>query len=330
MKTPLLEGEFPLLQRIAWNASDEDARISYAMWLSGKDDVRSEFLHGLIGASKSMVACDFPKIPTGVSEEWVELVGYRLLEIAAAHGYPELRSPLLNFARPGLRMFKAAMNDTEIPVGASKIGGEPDLPQDFAWPAGKACRAIYNDDTAAVEKPAGFLMQVNLSEIASTQAARDLPNEGLLSFFSYVNWKNPDIIGAMAAYFPQATSLVRTATPQGITQGNRAMTAQRLEFVETLDVPGEGGPWEADLHPHSTRSDADFWTVYRTLRDLNEHVFLGYAKCHQEADPTPSKDSRHLVMAENVLGQALHLQIPASELAVRNFDAITLNWVDFD
>ena len=47
-------------------------------------------------------------------------------------------------------------------------------------------------------------------------------------------------------------------------------------------------------------------------------------------DPTPSKQSRHLIVLENSYGGQLHIQIGQDALAARDFDKITLNWVDFD
>ena len=48
------------------------------------------------------------------------------------------------------------------------------------------------------------------------------------------------------------------------------------------------------------------------------------------ADPTPSKQSRHLILLENAAGCRLHIQLHQDALAVRDFNKITLNWVDFD
>jgi uncharacterized protein YwqG len=41
---------------------------------------------------------------------------------------------LLNFALPALALQSKAADDNDIPVGASKIGGAPDLPPNFLWP----------------------------------------------------------------------------------------------------------------------------------------------------------------------------------------------------
>ena len=57
---------------------------------------------------------------------------------------------------------------------------------------------------------------------------------------------------------------------------------------------------------------------------------LGYARGTSGDDPTPSRESRHLIVLQNAVECQLHIQISQADLAARNFDGITLNWVDFD
>ena len=56
----------------------------------------------------------------------------------------------------------------------------------FPWPPGGDCHAIYNDDTGGTDRLAGFLAQINFAEVAHTHAAKDLPDAGVLSFFSTI------------------------------------------------------------------------------------------------------------------------------------------------
>jgi uncharacterized protein (TIGR02996 family) len=330
MDSALQPEERAFLTRLTTHADDDAARLEYADWLTQRGDPRGEFLRRFVAAAATMDAAGFPEPAAGFPEEWLELVGFRLVQRLAQHNCPELKDPLLRLARPALRLVKTEADDNNLPVGASKIGGLPDLPPDAAWPEGRECRATYNLDTEGVERPAGFLCQINLAEIAGTQAARVLPDRGLLSFFSYVNWKNPDVIGALALYFPDATRLARRPIPENFTQGNRVMPPQRLTFLETLDIPDLSSPWRDDFVTDRQRMDHYQQHVFWPIQKLNQENFLGYGKTFQEADPTPSKTSRHLLMLYNVLGMTLHIQIPSDDLAARNFSAITLNWVDFD
>jgi hypothetical protein len=272
---------------------------------------------------------DFPR-PKRLPEEWLELIGFRLLERIAAAGFPELKAPVLGLARPALRMKKGAAGGRKVAVGASKIGGLPDLPPGYRWPPGGDCHAIYNLDTSGTERLAGFLAQVNFAEIAHTLAGKDLPEAGVLSFFCFqdIENDNPDAIGAKAVFFPDPAGLVRTRPPRELTEGNGVIPARRLTFEETLDLPEmSNGPWSRELQ---TDPKADYGSVFDHFRLLNFENILGYGRATTGFDPTPSKRSRHLILLENAAGCRLHIQLSQDEFATRNFDKITLNWVDFD
>jgi uncharacterized protein (TIGR02996 family) len=317
------------LAAVVANLSDDTPKLIYADWLEERSDDRSRFLRAYVEASRSMNPSGFPR-PKQLPEEWLELIGFRLLERIAAAGLPELKGRVLRLARPALRMKQGAAGSRTIAVGASKIGGLPDLPPGFRWPPGGDCHAIYNDDTGGTDRLAGFLAQINFAEVAHTQAARDLPEAGLLSFFCFqdIENDNPDAIGAKAIFFPDPTGLVRTKPPRELTEGNGVIPPRRLTFAEALDLPeADDGPWSQELKPDP---GADYDAVLDHFRRLNFENFLGYARSTTGGDPTPSKQSRHLILLENGVGCRLHIQLSQEDLAARNFDKITLSWVDFD
>lgn len=61
--------------------------------------------------------------------------------------------------------------DTEIKVGQSKIGGQPDLPRNQTW---------FKEDNGT---SLGFLAQINLTETRPFDKSNQLPPSGLLYFF---------------------------------------------------------------------------------------------------------------------------------------------------
>lgn len=67
----------------------------------------------------------------------------------------------------------------KLPLGASKFGGNPSAPRDFAWPFYRD----KSDDGATVARPLTFLMQFNLEEVAFYDVEKRLPTRGLLAFF---------------------------------------------------------------------------------------------------------------------------------------------------
>jgi hypothetical protein len=308
---------------------DDTPKLVYADWLEERGDDRSHFLRAYVAASRSMKLSDFPRAQ-GLPEEWLELIGFRLLERIAVAGLSELKDRVLRLARPAVRMKKGAAGSRKIAVGASKIGGFPDLPPVFRWPPGGDCHAIYNDDTGGTDRLAGFLAQINFAEIAHAQDARDLPGAGVLSFFCFQDMENdnPDAIGAKAVFFPDPAGLVRTRPPKKLTEGNEVIPVRRLTFEETLDLPvARSGPWSGELTPDP---NTNYGAVLDHFRTLNFENFLGYGRSTSGGDPTPSKRSRHLIVLENAAGCQLHIQLSQDDLAAQNFDKITLNWVDFD
>lgn len=73
------------------------------------------------------------------------------------------------FFRPAPRIF-----EDNIPVGASKIGGRPDLPANLSWPK----------DLQFPDIPLTFLAQINLRDVPHSVLDIDLPQDGLLSAFA--------------------------------------------------------------------------------------------------------------------------------------------------
>ncbi|MBR2251653.1 MAG: DUF1963 domain-containing protein [Neisseriaceae bacterium] len=113
--------------------------------------------------------------------------------------------------RPEIRVHYQ-MSSGNLPIGASKIGGCPDVPADFVWPY-VACESLYGDDDKP--HPLTFMAQFNLAELADCDTENRLPKAGLLSFFydeESGDWgENPDC--AKVFYFPPEMPLVRMPLP---------------------------------------------------------------------------------------------------------------------
>jgi Domain of unknown function (DUF1963) len=84
-------------------------------------------------------------------------------------GLQRVAGDLMALSAPTIRVRIAPRPEDEIPMGASKVGGLPDLPAGVDWPAW--------------HEPMAFLGQFNLGEIAPHDSAGALPPHGLLSFF---------------------------------------------------------------------------------------------------------------------------------------------------
>ncbi|PTM57548.1 uncharacterized protein YwqG [Desmospora activa DSM 45169] len=69
-------------------------------------------------------------------------------------------------------------SDDSLSIGQSKIGGDPDLPEDWEWPS---FYNVYNKRTI----PLFFVSQLNLSEINMWDYEGRLPSHGWIYFFDH-------------------------------------------------------------------------------------------------------------------------------------------------
>jgi Uncharacterized protein conserved in bacteria len=91
----------------------------------------------------------------------------------------EVAAALQDSLRYSIRMHSALASDEDLALGATKIGGQPDLPPDTLWPEWRGA-------------PLNFLAQIRLADVAAYDPDGELPHEGMLSFFfDYTNWGKP-------------------------------------------------------------------------------------------------------------------------------------------
>ncbi len=70
------------------------------------------------------------------------------VELIRKHAPARLQTALIELLRPAIALSATRVEDAQIPLGASKFGGAPDVPLGFVWPTWD-------------EKPLGFLAQIN-------------------------------------------------------------------------------------------------------------------------------------------------------------------------
>jgi uncharacterized protein YwqG len=131
-------------------------------------------------------------------------------------------SRLVPYLRPSLRwVLQPAAND--LPIGSSRVGGEPDVPAKFSWPLWTC------DDTPRARmwgwKPRktgpralDFLAQLRLKDLASIDFEGLLPREGSLLFF-YDTHVQPwggdvvDVLGSRVCWVREDAPLERRKRP---------------------------------------------------------------------------------------------------------------------
>jgi uncharacterized protein YwqG len=85
-------------------------------------------------------------------------------------GLARIQKDIERLAQIAIRLSGRADDDAQLPVGASKLGGAPDLPPGTAWPTWK-------------NTSMSFVAQVQLSDVRPFDAEHRLPATGLLLFF---------------------------------------------------------------------------------------------------------------------------------------------------
>lgn len=198
-----------------------------------------------------------------------------LREVLVQHEVPASDlDVLLGAARPAIRLLTTPEPDeSHIRVGATKIGGRPDLPPDLDWPvrppyadapqraaryrepvewawldeAGRAdVRAANERRTQAVSRamPLGFVAQLDFAELAAAGATDlDLPSSGHLWLFydlAETPWGyDPAEREGFAVRFEEtgAVDLARRDPPPELallTADAAGIPAQRVELTATL------------------------------------------------------------------------------------------------
>src|SRR5205085_499921 len=97
------------------------------------------------------------------------MTSVELRELLHSSGLARIAGELLHLVQPAVEIALTPTDDAGIRLGASKMGGLPDLPADVDWPSW--------------HEPMAFIGQFNLGETAEHDQDGFLPRKGLLSFF---------------------------------------------------------------------------------------------------------------------------------------------------
>lgn len=169
---------------------------------------------------------------------------------------------------------------TPLAKGASKFGGNPDLPEGFQW---DYFTTDTFDDDEIKPRPLAFLAQVNLEEVSAYDTDGLLPETGMLYFFYELGsqkWGfDPSDKGcARVFYYPgKAEGLVKTALPEDMGEGSR-LPELPISFWNRDDVPD----WAEYAEYHDVGNDYEEYGAARenlaaTEEDAPITKLLGYA-----------------------------------------------------
>lgn len=137
--------------------------------------------------------------------------------------------------QPALHVFPKRVDEAKLAIGASKVGGLPDLPAGTAWPEHDGC-------------PMGFVAQLRLEDLAALGETR-LPPKGLLYFFvDDEPFGEGYLAKACVLHVATTKKLARTALPANFQLHRdgkpmrQAYAACSVTFVPTLTIPSSSNP----------------------------------------------------------------------------------------
>lgn len=139
-------------------------------------------------------------------------------------------------ARTAIKLNFSELDEAKIGIGQSKFGGLPDLPASEMWPITKN------------NKPMFFIAQINLAEVSAFNTEKELPEKGVLYFFSDFNdsdysWgsnKTDRQFHKVILFEGDLTQLKRTQMPKREEDDpdyhDRISTAE-IKFLSTVELP---------------------------------------------------------------------------------------------
>lgn len=187
-----------------------------------------------------------------------------------------LEEQLVRLAAPCIYITRTPVDSMDaLPIGASRLGGLPDLPADFAW-------KYYEG------KPLTFIAQFRFADLAPYDVENVLPRDGMLYFFYEMDSQPWGIYderdGWAVVYVDDArVPLVRTPHPTHPTfelkQGRiDALPPHSITFVRgisLLDFPYEKNQYYGITFQNRDEEDTHS-KLLTSLRPKLAHQILGY------------------------------------------------------
>ncbi len=191
---------------------------------------------------------------------------------------------IADLCRSCIRFHARPVDDREIAIGASKLGGLPDLPWTLQWPE------------AGGGYPLKFLCQVNLGDLKAFPEAAVFPPDGRLYFFYDVEeqpwgFDPGDRAGWRVQYGDgRADSLVRRGLPEQMADGFPLASCTPL-FRQELSLPH----WNARCLGELGLNQPDLETYASFLDGLHPNACTERVPMHQIlGHPQPLQDEMQL------------------------------------
>ncbi|MEL6408305.1 MAG: YwqG family protein [Chloroflexota bacterium] len=132
-----------------------------------------------------------------------------LKKLIHEHGFGELEDVIVKLARPSIRVQTTRVEDEgELAIGQSKLGGRPDLPKEVDW--------VVEETQKGEQVSLPFMGQINLADVAPYNIDNQLPNRGILYFFTGAWHVPPREQGSVLYYDGALSALERKPFPDDL------------------------------------------------------------------------------------------------------------------
>jgi uncharacterized protein (TIGR02996 family) len=285
-----LPGEYEVLSQVVADLRDDAPKLRYADWLEERGDRRAKFVRKFAAAVRSLGPTTRLPAARSFRRAWTNMLGVPLVEGLVEFGLVDVKDLVFGLARPIVTIAAKRVREDRNGTGSSKFGGHPDLPAGVPWPA---CE----------KGPLGFLGQIALRDLENSQVARELPPDGLLSFFAYQeDGYQPGVVDEVPGdtrvlYTPASRPLERQLPPPDLdVEFNGIFPTCRLAFCESWDLPAADATALPELQEEA-RSEGLF--ELRARCHPFGHHLMGYSVHSRTTDPSPGPDWRHLLCLDS-------------------------------
>ena len=180
-------------------------------------------------------------------------------------------------------------------IGASRIGGRPDLPLDFEWPY---YESEHFDGSEISNRPLSFIAQINCKDASKYDDDALLPKEGMLYFFYDMasnKWGfDPNDKGCAKVYYyvEDMSKLIRTELPADLPTMpyNFHIPEAPISFSATKELPD----FDEFMELRNENISYDHWNEYDDTKielgykidetdNFEKSKLLGYADLGQDS-----------------------------------------------
>ena len=197
------------------------------------------------------------------------------------------KEKIIKLIKPTIGIDVMLNENNSILVGKSKIGGKPDVPQNFVWPR-------------ANNKPMLFCAQYNLSELTKFDKEDVLPNQGFFYIFLSLDEEYEEFNGLDQDYkfiYSASENVQRAEFPNDLEE-DRQFDYSPIEYFEFFTIPDLGNYKLSELD--------------KKYHDFNYYVYNPISEYISEVCDT-HPDNYHQLLGED---RAMQLSIP-HELAFK-------------